>query len=93
MLRTLVKNDSKDQKMQRQLVSFMNEPYNLRNILKLDEFKLSIWDVSYQDLSSSRGPVETFKKKAEISFDVNQFQKRDMKDEIETGEAPKSIFE
>jgi len=90
MLRTLVKNDSKDNKMYRQLVSFMNEPYNLRNILKLDEFRLSVWDVEY---TVNKDPIETFKKKAEISFDVNYFFKKDRKDEIEQGLPPKSIFE
>jgi len=71
----------------------MNEPYNLRNILKLDEFRLSIWDIQYvaQDIDSN--PIDMFKKKAEISFDVNYFFNKDQKDEIEQGQAPKNIFD
>jgi len=55
--------------MYKQLIQFMNEPFNLRNILKLEEFKLSIWDVEYNN--NNRNPQETFKKKAKISFDIN----------------------
>jgi len=48
----------------------MNEPYNLKNILKLDEFKLSVWDVQYVTEEIDNNPIEMFKKRTEISFDV-----------------------
>lgn len=43
--RNMIKNEQKKQKMYKQLVQLVNEPYNLRNVLKLDEFNMSVWDV------------------------------------------------
>lgn len=68
--RNLIKNETKKQKMYKQLVQLVNEPYNLRNVLKLEEFNMSVWDVHYND-PSSQTPFDSFKKKAEINFDVN----------------------
>ena len=56
--------------MYKQLVQLVNEPYNLRNVLKLDEFNMSVWDVQYND-PSAMNPFDSFKKKSEINFDVN----------------------
>lgn len=91
--RSLIKNEQKKQKMYKQLVQLVNEPYNLRNVLKLDEFNMSVWDVQYND-PSSMNPFDSFKKKTEINFDVNYFYKPEHKDEVEDEEVqPKKLVE
>lgn len=51
IIRDVIKNQTKKEKMQRTLITLLNEPYNLRTIMKLDKFKMGIWDVNYCDPS------------------------------------------
>jgi hypothetical protein len=51
IIRDSIKKITKKEQMYRTLITLMNEPYNLRTIMKLDTFKMGIWDVNYCDPS------------------------------------------
>lgn len=91
-MRDVIMKQSKKEKMYRTLISLMNEPYNLRTIMKMDAFRMTVWDVN-QTEPMKQDPYDGFKRKCEINFDVNQFYKQDHKDEIEVGEGPKKMFD